>query len=180
MKKRNIPGPVRMLDDLGRIVVPREIRSRLRLKEGDFMEINVTGSRIILEKYQPACFWEEMCGPYLEALARGATAACVICGTEQILSSGTMDIQKGTQLSRAAKERIREREPYLYDEGEQMALLEDGSHAIDALYPVGTEETSQGGVALLRCRAVTDTDRLCARLLADIITETIKKEEETT
>jgi hypothetical protein len=58
-----------------------------------------------------------------------------------------------------------------------MSLLEDGSHAVDALYPVGTKEQPAGAVILLHYRTVTDTERRCAGLLADILTETIIQEE---
>ena len=40
-------GIIRRFDDLGRIVVPREIRKLLQLHEGDAMEISVAGSSII-------------------------------------------------------------------------------------------------------------------------------------
>lgn len=46
-------GFIRRIDDLGRLVVPKEIRQRLRISEGDFMELYVDGSRVIFQKYQP-------------------------------------------------------------------------------------------------------------------------------
>jgi len=48
-------GIVRRLDQLGRIVIPKELRNTLDLKETDPIEIFVDGSDIILRKYQPAC-----------------------------------------------------------------------------------------------------------------------------
>ena len=44
-------GVVRKIDDLGRIVIPKEIRKNLRIKESDNLEIFVTGEDIILRKY---------------------------------------------------------------------------------------------------------------------------------
>ena len=44
-------GIVRRLDDLGRIVIPKEIRRSMRLREGDAMEIFLEDNRICLEKY---------------------------------------------------------------------------------------------------------------------------------
>ena len=43
-------GIVRRIDELGRIVVPKEIRKNLRLKNGDNLEIVVEGENIILKK----------------------------------------------------------------------------------------------------------------------------------
>lgn len=48
-------GIVRKLDELGRIVIPRELRRTLDIKEKDSLEIFVDGDQIILRKYEPAC-----------------------------------------------------------------------------------------------------------------------------
>lgn len=48
-------GIVRRIDDLGRCVIPKEIRRNLNIDEGDPMEIFVDGDKIILRKYQPGC-----------------------------------------------------------------------------------------------------------------------------
>ena len=50
-------GIVRKLDQLGRIVIPKELRTTFDLKETDPIEIFVEGSDIILRKYQPACIF---------------------------------------------------------------------------------------------------------------------------
>ena len=48
-------GIVRKVDDLGRIVLPRELRKVLEINERDSMEIFVDGGSIILKKYEPSC-----------------------------------------------------------------------------------------------------------------------------
>ena len=48
-------GIVRKVDELGRIVLPIEMRRTLDIAEKDAMEIYVEGDGIILRKYQPAC-----------------------------------------------------------------------------------------------------------------------------
>ncbi|MCR4804216.1 MAG: AbrB/MazE/SpoVT family DNA-binding domain-containing protein [Clostridia bacterium] len=50
-------GIVRKLDQLGRIVIPKELRNTFDLSEGDPIEIYVENSDIILRKYQPACIF---------------------------------------------------------------------------------------------------------------------------
>lgn len=47
-------GIVRRIDELGRIVIPKEIRRSLDIEEGDPMEIYVNGNQIILVKYEPS------------------------------------------------------------------------------------------------------------------------------
>ena len=50
-------GIVRKLDQLGRIVIPKELRTTFDLKETDPIEIFVEGEDILLRKYQPACIF---------------------------------------------------------------------------------------------------------------------------
>ena len=50
-------GIVRKLDVLGRIVIPKELRTTFDLKEDDPIEIFVDGEDIVLRKYQPSCIF---------------------------------------------------------------------------------------------------------------------------
>ena len=50
-------GIVRKVDELGRIVLPIELRRSLGIEEKDRIEIFVDGESIILRKYQPACIF---------------------------------------------------------------------------------------------------------------------------
>jgi len=59
-------GIVRKLDGLGRVVIPRETRRILKMKEGTPLEIYLDGERIILQKYSPGCM---ICGS-MEGLSK--------------------------------------------------------------------------------------------------------------
>lgn len=50
-------GIVRQVDDLGRVVIPIELRRNLSIAERDPLEIFVEGEQIILKKYEPACIF---------------------------------------------------------------------------------------------------------------------------
>ena len=50
-------GIVRKMDNLGRIVIPMELRKTINIVEGDGLEIFVEGETIILKKYEPACIF---------------------------------------------------------------------------------------------------------------------------
>lgn len=47
-------GVIRRIDDLGRIVIPKEIRRILRIRENDPLELYVSGNTVVLVKYDPA------------------------------------------------------------------------------------------------------------------------------
>ncbi|WP_240421612.1 AbrB/MazE/SpoVT family DNA-binding domain-containing protein [Paenibacillus periandrae] len=57
-------GIVRRIDDLGRVVIPKEIRRTFGISEGDPLEIFVDGDLVLLRKYVPGCI---LCGS-LESL----------------------------------------------------------------------------------------------------------------
>lgn len=48
-------GIVRRVDQLGRIVLPKSLRKRYQMNEGDPIEILVQGDQILLERYRPRC-----------------------------------------------------------------------------------------------------------------------------
>ena len=50
-------GIVRKVDELGRIVLPIELRRTLDIEEKDSLEIYMDGSSIVLKKFQPACIF---------------------------------------------------------------------------------------------------------------------------
>ena len=69
-------GIVRKLDVLGRIVIPKELRTTLDLNETDPIEIFVEGNDIILRKYQPACIF---CNDATDILQFGGKNVCKNC-----------------------------------------------------------------------------------------------------
>lgn len=50
-------GIVRKVDELGRVVIPIELRRTLQIAEKDALEIYVDGEKIVLKKYEPACIF---------------------------------------------------------------------------------------------------------------------------
>ncbi|ADL67678.1 MULTISPECIES: AbrB/MazE/SpoVT family DNA-binding domain-containing protein [Thermoanaerobacterium] len=50
-------GIVRKVDELGRVVIPIELRRTLNIAERDALEIYVDGEQIVLKKYEPACIF---------------------------------------------------------------------------------------------------------------------------
>lgn len=69
-------GIVRCIDPLGRVVIPKELRRTLDIKDGDPMEIYTDGNDIILRKYNPGCM---MCGGVDGPISRGGNKMCCKC-----------------------------------------------------------------------------------------------------
>ena len=72
-------GIVRKVDELGRVVIPIELRRTLGIGEKDALEIYVDGDRIILKKYEPACIF---CGQADEIIHFKGKNICPSCIAE--------------------------------------------------------------------------------------------------
>ena len=69
-------GIVRKVDELGRIVLPIELRRTLEIAERDSLEIYVEGSTIILKKYEPTCIF---CGDAKDVINYKGRNICRTC-----------------------------------------------------------------------------------------------------
>ncbi len=72
-------GIVRKVDELGRVVIPIELRRTLNIGEKDALEIYVDGSHIILKKYEPACIF---CGQAKDVKNFKGKNICPTCVNE--------------------------------------------------------------------------------------------------
>lgn len=69
-------GVVRKIDELGRIVLPSELRRVFGIREGDQLEISVEGERIILNKRKDVCLFCGTEGPIVEFMDRRMCNDC--------------------------------------------------------------------------------------------------------
>ncbi|MEW6724214.1 MAG: AbrB/MazE/SpoVT family DNA-binding domain-containing protein [Bacillota bacterium] len=69
-------GVVRKVDELGRVVIPIELRRTLEIEEKDALEIYVDGDKIILKKYEPACVF---CGNAMDVEIFKGKKVCLNC-----------------------------------------------------------------------------------------------------
>ena len=95
-------GIVRRIDDLGRIVVPKEIRRTLRIREGDPLEIYTNREgEILLKKYSPVGELGEFTSSYAQALSQTVSSLVCITDRDDVIAAagrGKKDVE-GQQLS---------------------------------------------------------------------------------
>ncbi len=72
-------GIVRRVDELGRVVLPIELRRNLDIAEKDALEIYVDGNMIVLKKYEPACIF---CGDAKDVFIYKGKNICPACAAE--------------------------------------------------------------------------------------------------
>ena len=70
-------GIVRKIDELGRIVLPIEMRRTLDIGEKDALEIYVEGSSVILKKYKPSCIFCDTAKDVMEFRGKNVCPKCL-------------------------------------------------------------------------------------------------------
>ena len=70
-------GIVRKVDELGRIVLPIELRRTLDIAEKDSLEIYVDGNSIVLKKYQPSCIFCDNAKDVITYRGKNICAKCI-------------------------------------------------------------------------------------------------------
>lgn len=92
-------GVVRRLDELGRVVIPKEIRKRLKIKNGDMVDIFTNEDSIVLKKYHPL---EQDILPIkaiLEALAKDNEFDLILFDEVKVIYSTQEGIEPGDLIS---------------------------------------------------------------------------------
>ena len=149
-------GIVRRIDDLGRVVVPKEIRRTLRIREGDPLEIFTDREgEIILKKYSPIGELGQFAKQYADSLAQTTGHIVAITDKDQFIAvAGPTKkdlMMKG--ISHELEEVINERETIVAardDKNYVRIMNEDESEFVfEAITPIISEGDAIGSVIFL-------------------------------
>ncbi|MCR5737779.1 MAG: stage V sporulation protein T [Eubacterium sp.] len=149
-------GIVRRIDDLGRIVVPKEIRRTLRVREGDPMEIYTNHQgEIILKKYSPIGEIDSFAKQYAESLAQVSGYKIVISDRDQIIAvaGGAKKNLLGKDISQELEQLMSERDVLTTAGGVSKSIAvaegEDAPKGGQVIYPIICEGDIIGSVVII-------------------------------
>lgn len=149
-------GIVRRIDDLGRVVIPKEIRRTLRIREGTPLEIFTDREgEIILKKYSPIGELGAFAGQYAESLAQTTGLTVCVCDQDQVIavSGGSKKELLGKNISRQLETVIEDRENILVDNKEykyiQITDNDREDFTGEAVSPILCEGDAIGAVVIL-------------------------------
>ena len=148
-------GIVRRIDDLGRVVIPKEIRRTLRLREGTPLEIFTDREgEIILKKYSPMMELTAFSGQYAEAMAQSSGLMVCITDRDQVVAvaGGPKKELLSKTISRELERVIMERETVQAEAGDKrfLYLVPDEVEGLcaEVIVPIICEGDAIGSVAL--------------------------------
>ena len=151
-------GVVRRIDDLGRVVIPKEIRKVHRIKEGDPLEIFTDKEgKIILKKYSPIGELTEFASTYAETIAKTTGHIAFITDKDTVIavSGGSKKDFLEKTLSRELEEVIENKEVFKSKENNEIAIpitQNEGRERIyngQVIYPIISDGDALGSVILL-------------------------------
>lgn len=150
-------GIVRRIDDLGRVVIPKEIRRTLRIREGDPLEIFTDREgEIILKKYSPIGELGAFAKEYAESLAQNAGHITCIVDKDQIIavSGGGKKEFMEKHISSELEKVINSRNIHVATRNENnfVPILEDdenSSYNHELITPIISEGDVLGAVVML-------------------------------
>ncbi|MBR6509537.1 MAG: AbrB/MazE/SpoVT family DNA-binding domain-containing protein [Clostridia bacterium] len=145
-------GIVRRIDDLGRVVIPKEIRRTMRIREGDPLEIYTNaGGEVIFKKYSPMGELTSFAAQYAESLSQSAKMPIIICDRDHCIASA--GISKKEVMERRITDTLEnimeERRSILFGKDDEFTALEGVNRSIRIGVPIINSGDICGAIAFL-------------------------------
>lgn len=161
-------GIVRRIDDLGRIVVPKEIRRNLRIREGDSLEIyTAKEGEIVLKKYSPMGEIRLFASQYADSLAAFVDHLVVITDRDSVLavSGGKKELLEKSITKEF--EQCLEKRTLIKENTKNLKITDNDNNLVQkAISPIICEGDIIGGIVMIardETGKISETD---AKLLA--------------
>lgn len=167
-------GIVRRIDDLGRVVIPKEIRRVMRIRDGDPLEIyTAVDGEVIFKKYSPIGELTGIASEYAEVLSKDCAYGIVICDRDHaVAASGiskkdTLDRRVSSELERL----MDARQTYFRKAGEHEKIkpfdgLDNSASIIVPIIAAGDISGAVVALDLERSKAPSEVDLKLCRVAA--------------
>lgn len=168
VKEMKATGIVRRIDDLGRVVIPKEIRRTMRIREGDPLEIYTDREgEVIFKKYSPIGELVDFASQYAESLYKTCGIPVAVCDRDSVVAAAGiskkefLDKKISQDVDAIIEGRSLYTAPTAADSAERILLSEDDRTGIYVVcaQPIFTEGDIIGCVA-----AVTSEEDFPARI----------------
>ena len=164
-------GIVRRIDDLGRVVIPKEIRRTMRIREGDPLEIYTdAGGEVIFKKYSPIGEMSAFAVQYAEALSGATKLSVIICDRDHCVAGAGISKKEvlGRRVTPVLEDIMEQRKAVVYD-GENFPALEGIDRKICVAAPIIISGDVGGAVVMVASDTMSkpsDSDEKLVRVAA--------------
>ncbi len=167
-------GVVRRIDDLGRIVIPKEIRRNFKINEGDSLEIFVDSNGIILKKYSLLDDMVEIANHLVDSVLKVYGKNIIITDKEKVIAV-SKELNKeyyDKELTSTIKEKIEERNEFLI-QNDTMIVLNQKNSSSYYLVPILANSDSLGSVIFVD-QEITGEDKNLTKFITSILVKNIE------
>ncbi len=146
-------GIVRRIDDLGRVVIPKEIRRTLRIREGDPLEIftNADGG-VIFRKYSPVGELSSFAEQYADVLSKTIGLPVLICDNDHVVAASGVSKKEFLErrVTPAMEEYMKSRQKFVGSEADHsLRPIEGIERNACVVYPIIASSDVIGAVMIL-------------------------------
>ncbi|MEE0869082.1 MAG: stage V sporulation T C-terminal domain-containing protein [Ruminococcus sp.] len=152
-------GIVRRIDDLGRVVIPKEIRRTLRIREGDPLEIyTATDGEVIFKKYSPVGELSEFAGQYADVISRISSLPTLICDKDHVIAAAGVSKREFLErrVSAVLENYMESRKSYAANQQNagDIQPIEGIEHPASVIYPIISSGDVTGAVVMLSSESI--------------------------
>ena len=145
-------GIVRRIDDLGRVVIPKEIRRTMRIREGDPLEI-YTGpdEEVVFKKYSPVGEMGQFATQYADVMSRACDLPVLICDRDHVIAVAGESKKEYLErrLTPQLEQAREERRVVVATAGERLTVTEGKERPIGVMAPIIAAGDITGCVCVL-------------------------------
>jgi AbrB family transcriptional regulator (stage V sporulation protein T) len=146
-------GIVRRIDDLGRVVIPKEIRRTLRIRAGDPLEIFTDAEGgVIFKKYSAVGEMSAFAAQYADVLSKISNRPALVCDCDHVIAVAGASRKEYMErrVSQDLEEAMHARNTYVRDQNSPpLQPVEGISRAASVVYPIIASSDVVGAVVLL-------------------------------
>ncbi len=174
-------GIVRRIDDLGRVVIPKEIRRTMRIREGDPLEIyTAADGEVIFKKYSPMGEMSQTAVQFADALSKHTELPVIITDRDHcIAAAGTPKREAiDRRISSGLEELMEGRRSFVCSEGKSLTALEGLERTVAVAHPIICAGDVLGTVILLSDetgRRPSETDTKLTAITANFLAKQMEE-----
>ena len=168
-------GIVRRVDDLGRVVIPKELRRTLHIREGDPLEIFTSSEGITFRKYSALEGNMALAEACIKAAFNAFQLSIIVCDLDRVLEVGRGNkALAGSSISGELEELIRAGKEYARAEKDNpiLPVMKQGANPIQFMVPIRNGEECCGAVFLLVSdEELPENSTNCVRMVAAMLSD---------
>lgn len=171
-------GVIRRIDDLGRIVIPKEIRKNLKIREGDTLEFYISGNEIILKKFSLINEFSDMAIKLVEISDYLLKKKLLIIDHDKVIAC-SKELEKyylNKEITSFVQDKCMDRMDYLENQKSSFSLVDDkNENGYYMISPVIVDSDVLGAVILFDDNPLSEQERLTVKMFNAFLTKNIEE-----